>query len=153
MAGSVNKAIIVGRLTRDPETRSLQSGDRVCNITLATSERWTDKTSGEKQERSEFHRVVIFNQPLAKIAEQYIRKGSKVYIEGQLETRKWTDQNGQEKYSTEIVLRPFRGELTILDSKPDRADDRPAAASPSGTYAPLDKSPAPVDLLSDDVPF
>ena len=105
MSGSINKVVLVGNLCRDPEIRTMQSGSKVANFSLATSERWKDKSTGEKKEKAEFHRVVIFNEPLAKIAESYLKKGSKVYIEGQLETRKWTDQSGVEKNSTEIVLR------------------------------------------------
>lgn len=117
MAGSVNKVILIGNLGADPEIRTMQSGDRVANLSVATSERWKDKASGQMQERTQWHRVVIFNQPLVGIAEQYLKKGAKVYLEGQLETRKWADQSGQEKYSTEVVLRPFRGELTMLDTR------------------------------------
>ena len=117
MAGSVNKVIIVGNLGRDPEVRSFQNGGKVVNLNIATSESWRDKASGERKERTEWHRVSILNEPLAKIAEQYLKKGSKVYIEGQLETRKWQDQSGVEKYTTEIVLRPYRGELTLLDGR------------------------------------
>lgn len=117
MAGSVNKVIIVGNLGRDPEVRSFQNGGKVVNLNIATSETWRDKASGERKERTEWHRVSILNEPLAKIAEQYLKKGSKVYIEGQLETRKWTDQSGAEKYTTEVVLRPYRGELTLLDGR------------------------------------
>ena len=116
MAGSVNKVIIIGNLGRDPEIRTFQNGGKVCNLAIATSESWKDKQSGERKERTEWHRISIFNEGLVRIAEQYLRKGSKVYIEGQLETRKWTDQQGVEKYATEIALRPFRGELTMLDS-------------------------------------
>lgn len=117
MAGSVNKVIIVGNLGRDPEVRSFQNGGKVVNLNIATSETWRDKASGERKERTEWHRVSILNEPLAKIAEQYLKKGSKVYIEGQLETRKWTDQSGAEKYTTEVVLRPYRGEMTLLDGR------------------------------------
>jgi single-strand DNA-binding protein len=117
MAGSVNKVIIVGNLGRDPEVRSFQNGGKVVNLNIATSETWRDKQSGERKERTEWHRVAILNENLAKIAEQYLKKGSKVYIEGQLETRKWQDQSGAEKYTTEIVLRPYRGELTLLDGR------------------------------------
>ncbi|PWR25866.1 single-stranded DNA-binding protein [Zavarzinia aquatilis] len=117
MAGSVNKVILVGNLGRDPESRNLQDGNPVVNLSIATSETWKDKMSGERKERTEWHRVVIFNENLARIAQQYLRKGSKVYIEGSLQTRKWTDQQGQERYSTEIVLQRFRGELTILDGR------------------------------------
>jgi single-strand DNA-binding protein len=117
MAGSVNKVIIIGNLGADPEVRTFQNGGKVCNLRIATSETWRDKASGERKERTEWHSVAIFSEPLAKIAEQYLRKGSKVYIEGQLETRKWQDQSGADRYSTEIVLRPYRGELTLLDSR------------------------------------
>jgi single-strand DNA-binding protein len=116
MAG-VNKVILVGNLGRDPEVRRMNSGDSVVNFTLATSESWRDKASGERKERTEWHRIVIFNENLAKVAEQYLRKGSKVYLEGQLTTRKWTDKDGNEKYTTEVVLNRFRGELVMLDSK------------------------------------
>jgi single-strand DNA-binding protein len=115
MAGSVNKVILVGNLGRDPELRSTQDGMRIANLNVATSETWRDKGSGERKERTEWHRVVIFNERLAEIAEKYLRKGSKIYVEGQLQTRKWTDQQGQERYSTEVVLTRFKGELTMLD--------------------------------------
>jgi single-strand DNA-binding protein len=117
MAGSVNKVILVGNLGADPEIRTLNSGDRVANLRVATSETWRDRSSGERKERTEWHRVVIFNDNLVKVAENYLRKGSKVYIEGALQTRKWTDQSGQEKFSTEVVLQKFRGELTMLDGR------------------------------------
>jgi single-strand DNA-binding protein len=117
MAGSVNKVILIGNLGKDPEVRSMQSGGKVCNLSVATSESWKDKMSGERKDRTEWHRVVIFNENLINVAERFLKKGSKVYLEGQLETRKWQDQSGQEKYSTEVVLRPFRGELTLLDSR------------------------------------
>jgi single-strand DNA-binding protein len=117
MAGSVNKVILVGNLGRDPEVRRMTSGEPVVNLSVATSETWRDKASGERKERTEWHRVVIFNENLAKVAEQYLRKGSKIYLEGQLATRKWTDKDGQEKYSTEVVLNRFRGELVMLDSR------------------------------------
>jgi len=115
MAGSVNKVILVGNLGRDPEIRSTQDGLRIANLNLATSESWRDRTSGERKERTEWHRVVIFNENLVTIAEKYLRKGSKIYVEGALQTRKWTDNAGVEKYSTEVVLQRFRGELTMLD--------------------------------------
>ena len=115
MAGSVNKVILVGNLGRDPEIRSTQDGQRVANLNLATSESWRDRVSGERKERTEWHRVVIFNERLVEIAEKYLRKGSKIYVEGQLQTRKWQDQQGQDRYTTEIVLGRFRGELTMLD--------------------------------------
>ena len=115
MAGSVNKVILVGNLGRDPETRQMQDGNSVANLSLATSESWRDKNTGERREKTEWHRVVIFNERLAEVAQKYLRKGSKIYIEGQLQTRKWTDQSGMEKYSTEVVLQRFRGELQMLD--------------------------------------
>jgi single-strand DNA-binding protein len=121
MAGSVNKVILVGNLGADPEIRSLSSGDRVANLRIATSESWRDRTSGERKEKTEWHRVVIFNDNLVKVAEQYLRKGSTVYIEGAIQTRKWTDNTGAEKYSTEIVLQKFRGELTMLGGRGDGA--------------------------------
>lgn len=117
MAGSVNKVILVGNLGRDPEVRRLGSGDPVVNLRIATSDTWRDKATGERKERTEWHNVVIFNENLAKVAEQYLKKGTKVYIEGSLQTRKWTDQSGAEKYTTEVVLQRFRGEMTILDSR------------------------------------
>jgi single-strand DNA-binding protein len=119
MAGSVNKVILVGNLGRDPEVRTFQNGGKVCNLRIATSENWKDRNTGERRERTEWHSVAIFNENLARIAEQYLRKGSKVYVEGQLETRKWQDQSGQDRYSTEVVLRQFRGELTLLDGRGD----------------------------------
>lgn len=119
MAGSVNKVILVGNLGRDPEVRTFANGGKVCNLRIATSETWKDKQSGERKERTEWHSVAIFSEPVARIAEQYLRKGSKVYIEGQLETRKWQDQSGQDRYSTEVVLRPYSGQLTLLDGRGD----------------------------------
>ncbi|MFM7347069.1 MAG: single-stranded DNA-binding protein, partial [Tagaea sp.] len=117
MAGSVNKVILIGNLGRDPESRSMNNGGKVVNLSVATSETWRDKNSGERQERTEWHRVVIFNEKLGEVAEKYLKKGSKVYVEGALQTRKWTDKDGVEKYSTEVVLQRFRGELTMLDGK------------------------------------
>ena len=117
MAGSGNKVILIGNLGKDPEVRSMQNGGKVCNLSVATSESWKDKMSGERKERTEWHRVVIFNENLISVAERFLKKGSKVYLEGQIETRKWSDQAGVEKYSTEVVLRPFRGELTLLDGR------------------------------------
>ena len=143
---SINKAIIVGNLCRDPEIRALNSGDKVCNLSVATNESWRDKQTGEKKEKAEYHRVVIFNDNLSTVAEKYLRKGSKVYIEGQLQTRKWTDSSGQEKYSTEIVLQRFRGELQILDSKGDSQGQAPAqygSSQPAQATAGID----------DEIPF
>ena len=118
MSGSVNKVTLVGNLGRDPEVRAMQNGDKIVQLSIATSDRWKDKSSGEQRERTEWHRVVIFNDALGKIAEQYLKKGSTVYLEGQLQTRKWTDQqSGQEKYTTEVVLQRYRGELTLLGSR------------------------------------
>ena len=122
MAGSVNKVILVGNLGRDPEVRTFQNGGRVCNLSVATSESWKDRNSGERREKTEWHRVVIFNENLVGVAERFLRKGSKVYLEGQLETRKFTDNSGAERYTTEVVLRPYRGELTMLDGRQDGGD-------------------------------
>ena len=119
MAGSVNKVILIGNLGRDPEVRSFQNGGKVVNLRIATSDTWRDKQTGERKERTEWHSVAIFNEALGRIAEQYLKKGSTVYIEGQLETRKWQDQSGQDKYSTEVVLRPFSGNLTLLGGRGD----------------------------------
>ncbi|MBV9510310.1 MAG: single-stranded DNA-binding protein [Caulobacteraceae bacterium] len=134
MAGSVNKVILVGNLGRDPEIRTLNSGDRVANLTVATSETWRDRGSGERKERTEWHRVVIFNDNLVKVAESYLRKGAKVYIEGALQTRKWTDNSGAEKYSTEVVLQKFRGELTMLDGR-GGAEERGDEGGYGGGYS------------------
>ena len=117
MAGSVNKVILIGNLGADPEVRSFQNGGQVCNLSVATSENWKDRNTGERREKTEWHRVAIFNENLVRLAQQYLRKGSKVYLEGQLETRKWQDQNGQDRYTTEVVLRPYRGEMTFLDGR------------------------------------
>ena len=139
MAGSVNKVILVGNLGRDPEIRSTQDGTRVANLSLATSESWRDKSSGERRERTEWHRVVVFNDRLVDVCERFLKKGSKIYIEGALQTRKWTDQSGQEKYTTEVVLQKFRGELTMLDGRGGggcrRRATMPAAASATAAAA------------------
>ncbi len=132
MAGSVNKVILIGNLGRDPEMRSTQDGNRIATFTVATSDTWRDRTSGERKERTEWHRVVIFNERLAEIAEKYLRKGSKVYLEGALQTRKWTDNSGQERYTTEIVLPKFRGELTMLDGAGGRGGSAGAGAAAGG---------------------
>ena len=121
MAGSVNKVIILGNLGVDPEVRSFPNGGKVCNLRIATSENWKDRNTGERREKTEWHSVAIFSEPLVRIAEQYLKKGSKVYIEGQLETRKWQDQSGQDRYTTEVVLRPYSSTLTMLDSRGDSA--------------------------------
>jgi single-strand DNA-binding protein len=157
MAGSVNKVTLLGNLGRDPEVRSTQDGMKIVNLSIATSERWKDRNSGEQRERTEWHRVVIFNEALARIAEQYLRKGSTVYIEGQLQTRKWTDQQGVEKYTTEVVLQRYRGELTLLGS---RAEGMGAIGSDmggqSGDMSADPMSPPSMaggDNLDDDIPF
>ncbi len=121
MAGSVNKVILIGNLGRDPEIRAFQNGGRVASFSIATSENWKDKSTGEKKERTEWHRISVLNDKLVEVVERYVKKGSKLYIEGQLETRKWTDKDGQEKYTTEVVLRPFRCEITMLDSAGSRS--------------------------------
>ena len=156
MSGSVNKVILVGNLGRDPEIRTLNSGDRVANLNLATSETWRDRNSGERKERTEWHRVVIFNDNLVKVAESYLRKGSKVYLEGSLQTRKYTDNAGAERYSTEVVLQKFRGELTMLDGRgeggvADRESGGYAAAGPKvGGSGPREDFSADLD---DVIPF
>jgi single-strand DNA-binding protein len=148
MAGSVNKVILVGNLGRDPDVRRMTSGDPVVNLSVATSESWRDKASGERKERTEWHRVVIFNENLAKVAEQYLRKGSKVYLEGQLQTRKYSDKDGQERYTTEVVLQRFRGELVMLDA---RGESGGASASRTGGS----DQPASFDRgeMDDEIPF
>ena len=139
MAGYLNKVQLIGNLGRDPEVRNTQSGTAIVHLSIATSETWKDKQSGERKEKTEWHRVVIFNEGLGKVAHQYLRKGSKVYIEGQLQTRKWTGQDGVEKYSTEIVLQRYQGELTMLDGKGEREDEF--------------DTPAPVPEMDDEIPF
>lgn len=160
MAGSVNKVILVGNLGRDPEIRSMQSGDKVCNLSVATSERWKDRNSGEMQEKTEWHRVVVFDQKLAEVAEKYLKKGAKVFLEGQLQTRKWTDNSGVEKYTTEVVLQRFRGELVMLDSRgggdgggggydpgpTDYGNPQPGMAAGGGGMSAADD-------LDDEIPF
>lgn len=140
MSGSVNKVIIVGNLTADPEMRNTQDGRPVCNLRVATNETWKDKSSGERKERTEWHRVVIFNEGLCRIAEQYLKKGAKIYIEGQIQTRKWQDQSGQDRYSTEIVLQGFNSTLTMLDSRNDSDERRHGGQDHS---APIDDSEIP----------
>jgi single-strand DNA-binding protein len=134
MAGSVNKVIIVGNLGRDPEIRSTQDGTKIANFTVATSERWRDRASGEMQERTEWHRVVIFNERLVDVTERFLKKGAKVYLEGALQTRKWTDKDGQEKYTTEIVLAKFRGELTMLDGRREGGGDEGGHGGGGGDF-------------------
>ena len=153
MSGSVNRVVIVGNLGRDPEVRTFQNGGKVVNLRIATSESWRDKNSGERKERTEWHSVAIMSEPLAKIAEQYLRKGSKVYIEGALETRKWQDQSGADRYTTEIALRPFKGELTLLDGKAEgRDDDAGGYASANGGSA-YGASTGGASSYDDEIPF
>jgi single-strand DNA-binding protein len=142
VAGSVNKVILVGNLGKDPEVRRTQDGKAIVNLTVATSESWRDKSSGERKEKTEWHRVVIFNEGLCKVAEQYVKKGSKVYLEGQLQTRKWTDKDGAEKYSTEVVLQGFGGVLTMLDAPKGQAADE---QQPDESGSPAKGRPAPRD--------
>lgn len=164
MAGSVNKVILVGNLGRDPEVRSMSSGDKVCNLSVATSERWKDRNTGDQQERTEWHRVVVFDQQLIDVCERFLTKGRKVYLEGQLQTRKWQDQNGQDKYSTEVVLQRFRGQLVILDSRSEGGGGYDRAGGGQDYSAPQEGgggggggsgsgSPAPVAELDDEIPF
>jgi single-strand DNA-binding protein len=166
MAGSVNKVILVGNLGADPEVRRLGNGEPVVNLRIATSENWRDKQSGERREKTEWHSVVIFNENLAKVAEQYLRKGSKVYLEGQLQTRKWQDKTGADRYSTEVVLQRYRGEMTLLDGRGEgggassgggQMEDR--GGGDFGRSAPMERRPAmsggggrPNDM-DDDIPF
>lgn len=163
MAGSVNKVILIGNLGNDPDIRSMQSGDEVANLSIATSETWKDKASGERKERTQWHKVVVFNQPIVNVARNYLKKGSKVYIEGQLETRKWQDKDGKDQYTTEVVLRPFTSQLTMLDSRSGSG----AGAGANDSYGggnDYDAGPAParaaaggrngkIDDLEDDIPF
>ena len=157
MAGSVNKVILVGNLGKDPEIRSLNSGDRVANLRIATSESWRDRASGERKEKTEWHQVVIFNENLVKVAENYLRKGAKVYIEGAIQTRKWTDQSGQEKFSTEIVLQKYRGELTMLDGRGGDVERDEGGYGGGFSSGPRTQSSAPRENFSadldDEIPF
>ena len=150
MAGSVNKVILIGRLGADPEVRTFQNGGKVSNLRVATSEQWKDRNTGERQERTQWHSVAIFNEPLGRIAEQYLRKGSQVYLEGQLETRKWQDQSGQDRYSTEVTLRPYNSTLTMLDGRPDGQRNEQSNQQ-------YDQSPqgygGPAGDMEDEIPF
>lgn len=160
MAGSVNKVILIGNLGRDPEVRSFPSGGKVCNLRIATSERWRDRQTGENKEKTEWHSVAIYNEALVRIAEQYLRKGSTVYIEGQLETRKWQDQSGADRYTTEIALRPYRGEMTLLGGRGDGAamgggpdQGRGSSLGGGNDYGRGSGAmPGPADL-DDEIPF
>ena len=161
MAGSVNKVILIGNLGNDPEIKSMQSGDKVCNLSVATSESWKDKATGERKENTQWHRVVVFNQGLMNVCENYLKKGSKIYIEGQLETRSYENKDGQKVYTTEVVLRPFRGEITMLDSKGGGSSGGFSSPSQSdygmggggGSSMGGGKSKAPIDELEDEIPF
>ena len=155
MAGSINKVILVGNLGRDPEIRSTQDGREICNITIATSDSWKDKSTGERKEKTEWHRVVIFNENLVNVAKNYLRKGAKVYIEGALQTRKWVDQAGAEKYSTEVVLQGFNGNLTMLDGKRDGDNSSAGGFSEPSYSAPAKAGSAPAggQVLDDEIPF
>lgn len=149
MAGSVNKAIVIGNLGKDPEVRSSANGEKICNLTVATGESWTDKASGERKERTEWHRVVVFNDRITDVAEKYLRKGSKVYVEGQLQTRKWTDKDGTDRYQTEVVISRFKGELTMLDTRSSSnstTNEAPRQAAPQRRQAALRD-------LDDEIPF
>jgi single-strand DNA-binding protein len=148
MAGSVNKVILVGNLGKDPEVRRMTSGEPVVNLSLATSESWRDKASGERKEKTEWHRVVIFNKNLADVAEKYLKKGSKVYVEGQLQTRKWTDKDGQEKYSTEVVLQNFNGTLVMLDGRNEGGGGSRERVGASEAPAAFQR-----DEMDDEIPF
>ena len=164
MAGSVNKVILVGNVGKDPEVRNTQDGTKIVNFSLATSETWNDRASGERKERTEWHRVVVFNDRIGEVVEKYVRKGSKLYVEGSLQTRKWTDQSGQEKYTTEVVIGRFRGELTMLDGRggegggmgdsgPRQSSARPAPArAGGGGGGPSWDAPKGGDL-DDEIPF
>ena len=160
MAGSVNKVILVGNLGRDPEVRQTQDGTKIVHLSVATSERWRDRSSGENRERTEWHRVVIFNERLGEVAEKYLAKGRTVYLEGQLQTRKWTDQSGQEKYTTEVVLQRFRGELTLLGGRGDDAgygggspDDDGRGGPSGGGGGGGGRKSSGYDDLDDEIPF
>ena len=161
MAGSVNKVMLIGNLGADPEVRSFPNGGKVCNLSIATSENWKDRNTGERREKTEWHRVAIFSEPLVRVAEQYLRKGSKVYLEGQLETRKWQDQSGADRYSTEIVLRPYRSELTMLDGRSIDSGGSLGYSSDEGSsgysdYADPSNAPATPSAsrdLDDEIPF
>ena len=153
MAGSVNKVIIMGNLGKDPEIRNFPNGGRVCNFSVATSESWRDKNSGEKQERTQWHNISILSEPLVNIAERFLKKGSKVYLEGQLETRKWQDNSGSDRYSTEIVLRPYKGEITLIDNKADsNMTNEPISNNQMVEIQENSVSPN-VDDFDDEIPF
>jgi len=162
MAGSLNRVMLIGNLGQDPDIRSMQNGGKVCNLSIATSETWKDRNTGERKEKTEWHRVVVFNEGLVGVIENYVKKGSKVFIEGQLETRKWQDQNGNDKYTTEIVIKNYNGSLTMLDGRNDNQggggyqQQRPQAQQSGGgmQQQQQNNAPAPVhDDFEDDIPF
>ena len=153
MAGSVNKVILIGNLGADPEVRSFPSGGRVCSLRLATSESWKDKNSGERREKTEWHRVEIYSEPLIGVAERFLRKGSKIYVEGQLETRKWQDQSGQDRYTTEVALRPFRSELTMLDGRGSGGGGDFGGGAGGGSSDAGRDFGGPAGNLDDEIPF
>jgi len=154
MAGSVNKVILIGNLGRDPEIRSTQDGREIANLAIATSESWKDRNTGERKEKTEWHRVVVFNEGLVSVIKNYLKKGAKVYLEGQLQTRKWTDKDGQEKYSTEVVLQGFNGTLTMLDGKSGGGDNASAGGySQSYSQSPSSAQKATPELMDDEIPF
>jgi single-strand DNA-binding protein len=153
---SLNKVMIIGHLGSDPEVRSMANGGRVCNLSVATSEHWTEKATGERKSKSQWHKIVIFNDNLVTVSEKYLRKGSKVYVEGQLETRKWTDQQGIEKFSTEVVIKQFRGELTLLDSRKDGEHSQSSSYSTSPATSTTEVNSGLSTLardLDDEIPF
>ncbi len=161
MAGSINKVILIGNVGNDPEIRSMQNGDKLANLSIATSESWKDKGSGERKEKTEWHRVVVFNDHLVSVIERFVSRGTKLYIEGQLQTRKWTDNQGIEKYTTEIVLQRFRGELALLDSRgsgggnsnyPSNNNNSFNGPDPSASLGSMDNNAPAIDL-DDDIPF
>ena len=144
MAGSINKVILIGNVGKDPEVRSTQNGGKIANLTLATSETWNDRASGERKERTEWHRIAVMNDKTVEVVERFVKKGAKVYVEGSLQTRKWTDNSGQERYTTEVVIGRFNGQITLLDGK---RDDAPRPAPPAASSAPSGED------LSDEIPF
>ena len=152
MAGSVNKVILVGNLGKDPEVRTTQDGTKIVNLSVATSEQWKDRETQERKERTEWHRVVIFNEKLADVADKYLRKGSKIYVEGQVQTRKWTDQSGQERYTTEIVVPRFRGELTMLDARGQSGGGGEADSFDAPNNSAREALPSMGDI-DDEIPF
>ncbi len=161
MAGSLNKVMLIGNLGQDPDVRSMQNGGRVCNLSIATSESWKDKNTGERREKTEWHRVTVFNEGIVKVCENYLKKGSKVFVEGTLETRKWQDQNGNDRYTTEVVLKPYNGNLTMLDGRNDNQSSgggyqqqNQQQAAGGGGGSQQNAAPAPVhDDFDDDIPF